>query len=281
MRRTVLLMAALTIVAAVLPPSGPASASSGSDPVPFELGGEPCALISVPPGDTAAPVGVGTCPGVRPGARVITDLGQCTLNFLFGAPDGERYMGTAGHCIQDSAPVAGDDIGESLWAPGEGPVARNGAGLRIGEFAYAVLASPKDFALIRLDPEVEASPEMCHFGPPSGEFEGLSEEITILEYFGLGIGIGTVLPARSAVALGVPDENHVRAAGFALPGDSGSGVMTRGGQAIGVLVTVGFHSDGISDLTDVGTIGITRLGPQVERAEEALGTALALVTVPA
>jgi SAM-dependent MidA family methyltransferase len=41
-------------------------------------------------------------------------------------------------------------------------------GNRIGEFAYAILQDPKDFALIRLDPGVAANPQMCHFGGPTG-----------------------------------------------------------------------------------------------------------------
>ncbi|MGH9022051.1 MAG: hypothetical protein ACRDV9_02975, partial [Acidimicrobiia bacterium] len=97
------------------------------------------------------------------------------------------------------------------------------------------------------------------------------------------------------VALGTPDPDHIHAAGLALPGDSGSGVMTADGLAIGVLVTTGLPGFGFRpgpyniptprDLpsadeqgVDVGTMGITRLGPQVARASELLGVPLELVT---
>ena len=143
--------------------ASPAAALSIGLPAPtptssanWTLGGVPCALIPVP---AAAPLGTGTCPGVRPGAIVLTDVGQCTLNFLFQGSDGSRYIGTAGHCILGTSPIGGD-VGEMAWAPGTGPVARDAAGNPIGEFAYAILQDPKDFSLIRLDPLVEASAAM-------------------------------------------------------------------------------------------------------------------------
>src|SRR5687768_16560785 len=66
-------------------------AASGS----WTLGGEACSLIEVP---AASPVNVaGSCLGVRPGAIVQSDTGQCTFNYLFHVANGARYMGTAGH----------------------------------------------------------------------------------------------------------------------------------------------------------------------------------------
>src|SRR5205807_10381748 len=105
----------------------------------WTLGAVPCTLIPVP---AAAPFGTGTCPGVRPGAIVFSDVGQCTLNFLFQGSDGSRYIGTAGHCILGTSPFGGD-VGEMAWAPGTGPVARDSEGNPIGEFAYAILQDPK------------------------------------------------------------------------------------------------------------------------------------------
>ena len=156
----------------------------------------------------AAPVGTGTCPGVRPGAIVNSEVGQCTMNFLFTGSDGRRYIGTAGHCILGESPIGGD-VGEESWAPGSGPEATDGDGNRIGEFAYAVLQDPKDFALIRLDSGVEASPQMCHFGGPNGLNSDLTSSPTVLQHFGNGIGIGSVLPARTHLALSMPDPDHV------------------------------------------------------------------------
>ena len=169
---------------------------------PFTLGGLPCRLIQVPAADSQVPVGIGSCPGVRPGAEVQSEIGLCTFNFLFVTPAGERFIGTAGHCILGEGPVA-DNAGEKTWAKGAGPVAKDSTGKRIGEFAYAVLADPKDFALIRLDPGVEASPEMCNFGGPTGINDDIGDGPKVLQYFGngIGIGIGSARPLRRGAGL--------------------------------------------------------------------------------
>src|SRR5438876_7783722 len=241
----------------------------------WTLGGVPCTLIPVP---AAAPFGTGTCPGVRPGAIVLSDVGQCTLNFLFLGSDGASYIGTAGHCILGTSPFGGD-VGEMAWAPGTGPAARDADGNRIGEFAYAILQDPKDFSLIRLDPLVQASAGMCHFGGPTAVNDDRPDltELVVLNWFGNGIVVGTLLPARSALAAGMPDPDHVFAQGAVAPGDSGSGIISSDGRAVGVVVTVGVH---IGTSFDSGVIGITRLTPQVERAQQVLGVDLALQTAP-
>ena len=154
----------------------------------------------------SAPVGTGGCPGVRPGGQLITNFGLCTLNFLFRDADGRR----------------------------------------IGEFAYGTLEShgtgianvyTKNFALIRLDPGIEASPEMCYFGGPRGLFATDTAGPLVLQYYGNGDTIGTVLPARSGVTQGTPNPDYIYATGLALAGDGGSGVMTADGLAMGILVT--------------------------------------------
>ena len=268
-----LLVGAVPVQAGLLDLIGPSSSTN------WTLGGVPCTLIPVP---VAAPFGTGTCPGVRPGAIVRSDVGQCTLNFLFLGSDGSRYIGTAGHCILGASPFGGD-VGEMAWAPGTGPEARDDGGNRIGEFAYAILQDPKDFSLIRLDPQVEASAGMCHFGGPTAvndDQPGLMQPV-VLNWFGNGVGVGAVLPARSALAAGMPSPDHVFAQGIAVPGDSGSGVISSDGRAVGVLVTIGVHtaSLGFGGL-DAGTIGMTRLTPQVERAQAVLGVNLDLQLAP-
>src|SRR5256885_8237275 len=219
-----LLMGAVPVQAGLLDLIGPSPSTN------WTLGGVPCTLIPVP---AAAPLGTGTCPGVRPGAIVRSDVGQCTLNFLFEGSDGSRYIGTAGHCILGTSPIGGD-VGEMAWDPGTGPVARDADGHRIGELAPATLQDPKDFSLIRLDPLVEASAAMCHFGGPTAvndDRPGLTE-LVVLNWFGNGVGVGAVLPARSAVAAGMPSPDHVFAQGAAAPGDSGSGVISSDGRAV-------------------------------------------------
>jgi hypothetical protein len=297
MRRAVLMVGLAALAAAVLPLPALADGSWATTPrheapvareIPVTLGGVPCSLIPVPAAEEMAPVGTGTCPGVRPGARLVTEAGGCTFNFLFRAPDGTRYIGTAGHCTGYTYGSAWPR--EKVWPRGSGPVVRDAAGHRIGEFAYGVFHLPKDFALIRLDPDVNASPEMCYFGGPRGVYTTDTADPVVLHYYGNAVGVRDVLPARSGVALGTPDPDHIYALGLALPGDSGSGVTTADGLAVGVLVTTGVHGYRINPLpsppsgpgtengVDFGTMGITRLGPQVARASKMLGTPLELVT---
>ena len=288
MRRSVLMPVVAVLSACVMPlgasagsgkhsaPARPAAAPASSS---FTLGGAKCSLIEVPAADGSLPVGVGACPGVRPGGELNTEIGVCTMNFLFETPSKERFIGTAGHCMLGEGPIA-DNAGEKTWPKGEGPVAKDGDGRRIGEFAYAILQDPKDFALIRLDPGIEASPEMCNYGGPTGINNDISDGPKVLQYFGNGVAIGTALPARSALAMGFPNADHVYAAGIALPGDSGSAVITDDGQAVGVLVTTGIHGLGFDENgVDFGTMGITRIVPQMDRASEALGVKLTMVTV--
>ena len=271
------LLIPLAAVALFLAAAAPASAlkvpSLSTAPTGnWSLGGVACDLIAVP---AASPIGTPTtCGGVRPGAPVESDTGLCTFNFLFTGSDGQRYAGTAGHCILPAD-------GEQTWAAGTGPEARDGAGSRFGEFAYAVLQDPKDFALIRLDAGVPASPEMCHFGGPTGINTSTGSETTVLHHYGQGVGVSLALPARSAVAQGTPDPDHVFALGGVVPGDSGSGIIDEAGNAVGVIVTTGIHSSSIGTSgIDAGTMGVTRLQPQLDRAEQQLGVSLTLLTAP-
>lgn len=286
-----MLVVALGAVFALLLGSGSANASLLSDQNSSTLtAGGKCQLI--PPLRTASPIAAATpCDGVRPGALVESDIGLCTMNFLFSGSDGNRYIGTAGHCIIE-APSTGGDFADRSWAPGQGPVARDGDGNRIGEFAYAALndSQEADFSLIRLDPGVAASAQMCHFGGPTGlnsDRPGLTAP-TVLNHFGNGLLVGnaavtnqTTVPARSALALGMPNPNHVYAEGLVVPGDSGSGIESSDGRAVGVIVTTGVHSSSVGTSgVDAGTVGVVRLAPMVQRAQSFTGLTYSLQTAP-
>lgn len=273
----------LTVICAL------ALTAASAAPASLTRDGE-CTLI--PPVKAAAPpVGNAPCPGVRPGALVESDAGYCTMNYLFQGSDGFRYIGTAGHCIIESSSTGGD-FADRKWAPGAGPEARDGDGNRIGEFAFASLndSQESDFALIRIDPGVAANPQMCHFGGPTrlNDSNPRLSDPTVLNHFGNGLLIGnlivvnqTTLPARSAVAAGMPDDRHVYAEGVVVPGDSGSAIDSADGGAIGVIVTTGLHSSSVGTSgIDAGTMGIVRLRPMVERAQSFTGTTYTLQTAP-
>ncbi len=228
---------------------------------------------------TASPVGLlQRCEGVRPGALVLSDtVGGCTFNFVF--TDGRRnYIGTAGHCVFPGSSVrAGGGPGlEQTWAVGTGPIARDAAGNKIGEFAYGIYRDTHDFALIRLDGGVQFNPAMCHFGGPTGinaERTGAGE---LLHYYGNAMAISTLAPARSAIATDMSDPNVVSALGVAVFGDSGAGVIDSDGRAVGLIAGAEF-------LPRQRPISIPRIAPQIALAEKALGLkigSLRLVTAP-
>jgi hypothetical protein len=227
-----------------------------------------------PSGAEPTPIAPPTESAVQPGGQVLSSIGACTLNFLFKGSDGARYIGTAGHCIIDTGPTSfGDDKElESTWPVGSGPEASNSDEKRIGEWAYSVLGPVKDFSLIRLDPDVQAKPEMVHFGGPTGIYDELSEEPVTLHYYGQGVAFGDTVAGRSALALDTVSPDDVNAYGVAAPGDSGGGVITADGRAVGALVSIGINP--------FGPIRVTRLGPQLARAQELLGIKLTLETAP-
>jgi hypothetical protein len=264
----------LAVLAALVVPAvapAPAAARAGAAGRPWTLAGVPCRLVP-----TAAPVGVGeTCPGVRPGARVITPLGACTLNFMWKGSDGATYMGTAGHCL-----LEGTRVTEASFRPGAGPVARDGARQPIGRFAYAVLDGDSDFALVRLDPAAAAtaSPQVCHFGGPTGLAADALPPLAGLLQVGQGVATRTLLPARPELILEGADRAVALSLGLASAGDSGSPLLTTDRRAAGVVVATG------PLLGPIGLTGLvlsTRLVPQLARAAAVTGVAYTLQTAPA
>lgn len=230
------------------------------------------------------PAGSARCLGVRPGAAVASELGVCTLNFLFEAPDGTRFVGTAGHCIVQPR----DDPREieESWPAGLGPPAwlyhDDGPSARIGEFAYAVYgaASPRtDFALIRLDPSVAASPKSCYWGGPTGIDSESTDDSTTVRFFGQGLVLSRIIPARTGVILNARDPHEAYMTTVAAVGDSGAGIMSADGRAFGVISALELL--GLGPDQQIGDVIVTRLGPVIERAAQFLQVALELRTAPA
>jgi hypothetical protein len=224
-----------------------------------------------------ATVAEAACNGVRPGAEVITqDLTICTMNFVFRGSDHRMYVGTAGHCVPDPANAGESLPGEHTWPKGTGPVATDSQGNAIGHYAFAILKGPRDISLIRLFRGVTPIPAMCRWGGPTGINTDITNQQVQLHFYGNGELLGALTPARDLRASGMPDPNEVYADGAISPGDSGSGVISADGRAVGVLVTLGVHLGPAG----FGVAGITRLPPQLPIAEKALGTKLRLVKAP-
>jgi hypothetical protein len=276
MRLPARLLAAITLVTIAVIPATPASGSNtGERSSVLSFGGELCDVTRPMASADAPPYGVGPCPGVRPGAGLWSDAGGCSFNFYFkgyvrdefgNLVEAGRFMGSAGHCAVDASEQ------EFVWPPGEGMEVREGTDTtRIGEYAYAINSDARDFSLIRLDPGVEANPQMCHFGGPTGM--NVNANFTgnpgIVQHFGQGLVFGDTVSARSGVAH-LTDPNWHLAATPILFGDSGSGIETEDGRALGVLVAI----------SPIGMF-ITRLDKQIEPARIALGLeSLELQTAP-
>ncbi|MGH2710490.1 MAG: hypothetical protein ACRDH9_04700 [Actinomycetota bacterium] len=217
---------------------------------------------------------------MRPGGPVWTERGlldePCTLNFLFKGyrydEEGRRvevgsFMGTAGHCILAE--------GEEVWEAGEGPPAWDAEERQLGRFVYSVNVGDADFGLIRLDEGVDASPQMCEFGGPTGINTQQTSDPEIVRYSGQGIGIRDVASGRQALARQMSDPYVVYALGAAVNGDSGSPAIDEEGKAIGVVVAIGAQTN-----PPEASVRITRLGPQITRAAELLEMEFDLQTAP-
>ncbi len=244
---------------------------AGSKGRSWTLFGQSCRLL--PTTSTPAALdGSEACGGIRPGSPVLTPVGQCTLNFLWKGSDGRSYIGTAGHCL-----LEGSSQTQAVFAPGQGPAARDGSGHRIGEFAYGALDEVADFALIRLDPGVPASPEICRFGGPTGMAVGPVPALTPLHHVGRGSLTGSLVPARTQLAVDGDDIRVLTGLGVASAGDSGSPVVSLDGKAVGVVVATG----PALPLAPTGLLVFSmRIAPEMGRASAAMGIAFELVTSP-
>lgn len=161
-------------------------------------------------------------------------------------------------------------------------------GPRFGEFVWAIdkdLSDPldhtdnewMDLGLIRLDPGVRFSPRVCTWGGPTRVFwDRVRPPSPVrLRWHGNAIGIGDAVPARSGVAFGTPDPIWLRAWGASTFGDSGSPVISDDHRAVGLVVQGGFGVDRYT--MQAGPVGITRLGPAIQRGERMLGIRLRLI----
>jgi hypothetical protein len=263
----------------------PAGATpSASAPAAKQGCSHPVAVV-----DAAAPVGTGSCPGVRPGALVRIPRPDvdaqtqyvCTLNFRFRGVDRQgdthAYMGTAGHCILGEG--AWKDVTERVWPLGGGPPVLDADRNQIGEFAYAVRDDLHDFALVRLFGGVAVNPEMCHFGGPTGWNLERTQQGRQLRHYGQGVGVSAVAPARTALSWSMRHEHWVYANGVVVPGDSGGPVISTDGRAVGLVVNLGVHAR-VRPLfgSEAAAIGIVRLRPPLNRAARAFNQYIFLQT---
>jgi hypothetical protein len=201
------------------------------------------------------------CPGVQtPGVSaagcIVAPYG-CTANFVF--TDGSsQYIGTARHCT--------DRIGQEVTMqvdPTTLAVVGTVAKMTAGEGVPG-----NDWALIKIDPAVAAKwgvdPAVPVVGGPQGIYTGCGPEG--VKYYGHGYGV--------AVAQGKPEaglatnwyDDGFGWTGFGAPGDSGSPVLTSGGQAAGDFTHL---------IVDFGAyLGSDHAGTRITKALRQFGVSL-------
>ncbi|MGI8774807.1 MAG: hypothetical protein ACR2KQ_07315 [Actinomycetota bacterium] len=161
--------------------------------------------------------------GIRPGAWMIFPA-WCTTNFVFGS-EGSYYIGTAGHCA-----AAGDEVTV---------VAAPGVLMNIGQTVKSVdNGVGDDFALIQVRSEMQefVNPSMAIIAGPTGQetpsFGGP------VAHVGHGLAVGTGGTPRAGVTTWIGSGEDAGAYGWdgvGAPGDSGSGVRSATGAAVGNL----------------------------------------------
>jgi hypothetical protein len=201
------------------------------------------------------------CPGVQTAgvsaAGCIVAPAGCTANFIY--TDGSsQYVGTARHCV--------DRVGQELVMQVDsttlasvGTVARMTSGE--GE-------PGNDVAIIRIDPAVAAkwgvNPAVPVVGGPQGIYTGCDP--TPVAHYGHGYG---VLVGQGKLEGGLATNWHDDGygwTGFGAPGDSGSPVVTAGGQAAGNFTHL---------IVDTGDYpGSTLAGMRITRILQTMGMRL-------
>lgn len=229
------------------------------------------ALTTVPAAEAADPFGTTPCPGVRPGAWMEAPRGTVyTMGFVLKGTGSKAmtgtYVTTVGNFVY---PV----FGTKVWAPKAGPIAYDARGKPVGKFVYAHHAETPayaSFGLVKLDGKVKVSPQVCHFGGPTGIFDTFDATPRTVGYYGNGFPLDQVSPARTALLTGASSQESARAVGAISPVDSGDS----GAPFVADGKALGYWDGGIG----VGGFVVQRLGPWIDKVQTALKVKLQLRT---
>ncbi|MGC4111204.1 MAG: hypothetical protein QM747_12430 [Nocardioides sp.] len=219
---------------------------------------------------------------IHPGTMMYTAGAQCTGNFVFTDTAGDTFLGYAAHCAgtgsstdtngcqTDSVP-----LGTAVDLTNDGNLASEGSIVGHGTLAYsswitehqlgttdANTCAYNDLALVRIDAgDVgKVNPSVPFWGGPSGiDTNGTAAGDRVWTYGNSSLRGGvSLLSPHTGISLG----DQAADGGWShplytlspgIPGDSGSGFMSPGGQAVGVLSTLGLAplplSNNIGDLS--------------------------------
>jgi hypothetical protein len=228
--------------------------------------------------EAAAPFGSDDCPGVAPGAEAQDATGNIyTMGFFFKGVKGKdkaTYFATVGDQFLP-------DAGTRTWKGTAGPSVKDADDKVVGHFVYAYrqdTPAADSFGLVRVNAKVKWTGTVCHFGGPTGLYTATTSTPFAVQFYGQGIPYFFFVPARTGLAFGSTDKDHIFVAGavgsFGGFGDQGAPVLANG-SAVGIFSgAAGGGGEGFG-------FSVSRLGPELARAQKATGIKLSLLTYKA
>ena len=218
---------------------------------------------------------------IHPGTMMYTKGAQCTANFVYTDAAGHTYVGYAAHCAGTGAATDTDGcqtrslpLGTEVAFREGGNAADSGTRVGRGTLVYsswltmqrlgtkaADACAYNDLALVRVRPAdaSKVNPSVPFWGGPTGiDTNGTAAGDRVWTYGNSSLRGGLEpLSPHTGVSLGDSDadggwSHPLYTATPGVPGDSGSGFLSEGGKAIGVLSTLGLAplpaSNNIGDL---------------------------------
>ena len=218
---------------------------------------------------------------LHPGTMMYTKGAQCTANFVYTDAVGDVFVGYAAHCAglgestdTDGCSTKSLPLGTKVTFREGGSVADDGTELAVGKLVYSSWLTMQkldtsakntcaynDLALVRIKAKdvSKVNPSVPFWGGPTGiDTDGTAAGDQVFTYGNSSIRGGvTELSPHTGTSLGdqAADggwSHPLYTAIPGIPGDSGSGFMSAGGKAIGVLSTLGLAplplSNNIGDL---------------------------------
>src|SRR3954449_4231695 len=227
---------------------------------------------------TWAPAGTAL---IHPGTMMYTDGAQCTANFVFTDDAANVYVGYAAHCAgkgsstdTNGCNVDSVPLGTPVDFTNNGSLLSEGTVVGHGTLAYsswitehqrgttdANTCAYNDLALVKVDAAdaSKVNPSVPFWGGPTGiDTDGTAAGDQVFTYGNSSLRAGlSPLSPHTGISLGDDPadggwSHPLYTVSPGIPGHSGSGFMTAGGKAIGVLSTLGLAplpaSNNIGDL---------------------------------
>lgn len=218
---------------------------------------------------------------IHPGTMMYTDGAQCTANFVYTDAANNVYVGYAAHCAGKGAStdtngcnVGSVPLGTKVDFTNNGNLASEGTIVGHGTLAYsswitenqlgttdANTCAYNDLALVKVDAAdvSKVNPSVPFWGGPTGiDTNGTATGDRVWTYGNSSLRAGlSPLSPHTGASLGddAADggwSHPLYTVSPGIPGDSGSGFMSAGGKAVGVLSTLGLAplplSNNIGDL---------------------------------